>query len=158
MMKAKILYIAGNEDAGKTPTCRNINKLLQKKSFIKKDKEDLSNGDYIIYREKGNVHVVVCTASDLKEIIDKLKEFLEKICKHLNGEENVLLILAIRNTGDSKRDYLEKMVNGLFQITDKIEIPLARISEKAGKDVHKWYHKAVDEIVEHTLKNNPFNI
>ena len=158
MMDAKVLYIAGNEGSGKSPVCRNIDNLLQNKGFDKKRKQTLNDDDYVIYRTRNGEHVVLSTASDNADLIAILESFIESIFDSSNDAEVIVLVLAIRNTGDPMRKSLENLIKEHFNIIEEIEIPLARINDNAGLEVHDWYHEAVDKLVKHVLESNPFNL
>ena len=159
MKEAKVLYIAGNERAGKTPTCKNINKMLQAHEYQQKgDKEDLFSGDYAIHLVKNKKHVVICTASDSNTVIMKFIEFLKKIAVCIGDDCVLVLILAMRNEGDRKRDLFEEEIKKIVSIKEKLEFPLARVSDRADSTVRDWYRKSVDAIITHVLGGKPFNL
>ena len=148
-----ILYIAGNEEAGKSPTCRNIKKILIANKYkICYPPTDLENDDFIVRMKNDQNYVILCTASDLCRIINMLIEF----CEQHKNSRNLTLILAARNKGDKKRNYLADRLEELFSIEEIIEIPLVKINERAGKELHDWYHEAIDKLVEKILSEKPF--
>ena len=151
--RVKILYIAGNEGAGKSPTCRNTKKLLESNNYKVTDMPmDFGCNDFAVHLCNQTNNVILCTASDSKEIIDELIKFYNQ---HTDSGE-LTLILAARNKGDPMRNYLESKLKKIVVIEEKVEIPLVRINGNAGKEVHDWYHKSVDELVKKILSENPF--
>lgn len=160
MTNADILVIAGNEGSGKTPVCKNIDKLLKKNGYKKINTSNFNNKekDYIVQLQKENTIVIICTASDLRLMINVLSNFIKKAIDALEKGQRVVLILAARNTGDPMREYLEDKINEIVNISNLVEVPLARINQNAQQTVHSWYHDAIDKLVEHILKVKPFCI
>ena len=160
MTNAEILLIAGNEGSGKTPVCKNIDKLLRKNGYNEITCKNFKNKekDYIVQLQKENTIVIICTASDLRWMIDVLIDFIKAAIDALEEGQRVVLIFAARNTGDPMREYLEDKINEIVNISNLVEVPLARINQKAQKTVHSWYHNAIDKLVEHILKVKPFCI
>ena len=160
MRNAKILFIAGNEGSGKTPTCKEIENLLKQKSYSVKRKEDFpgSQEDFLIHLEKEATNIIVCTASDSKFIISQLIHFLEELIKEFKECDELILILAARNEGDEMRSYLENEIFQIIHSKATIEIPLARINDNSKQNLKDWYYKSINELVKNVLENNPFNI
>ncbi len=97
-------------------------------------------------------YVILCTASDLCRIINMLIKF----CEQHKNSSNLTLILAARNKGDKKRNYLDDKLEELFSIEETIEIPLVKINKRASNELVNWYHEAIDKLVEKILRDKPF--
>lgn len=147
---AEVLYIAGKGGAGKTPTCNIIKDLLIKNDFTILEEKDLDNKDAIYLLNKANQHIVICTASDTKSIIEKLDNFLKEIFSNFNIKK-LILILAIRNGGDNMRSYLKEIISTRVEVTDQLEIPLAKINGNSREEVYGWYRKSIDTLIEYIL-------
>lgn len=161
----KTLFIAGNEGAGKTPVCNNLEKLLCEsyKVFHKRianpqgHEEDFIKIFEGMTKDRRDIRIVLNSASDSQEVINNM---IAKLQLAFEGKRhtNIILITTARNTGDAARDYLEKEIANICSDNEIIEFPLARINDKADESVHNWYHKSVDEILKHILANEPFNL
>lgn len=167
-MKVKILYISGKKNSGKTSVCKNINKIFTQKYgapsqlciYNNKNKNDFAHIYYGITKQGKPVVIILNSTSDLDLIIqmfiDNLKQFLISI--NVPNNDDIILITAIRNEGDVMRKKLEKELGNLFPDKEIVEIPLSRVNQNSSSHVHGWYHTKIEELIFHTLKNQPFNV
>lgn len=161
----KTLFIAGNEGAGKTPVCINLEKLIGKKFKVYHNKVSNPSGNALDFikifegttKDKRDIRIVLSSAADSHDVIDKM---IEKLQLSFEGKKhtNIVLITAARNTGDPNRNYLEEQISGICSENEIIEFPLARLNEKSGDELRSWYHESVDTILEHILAKEPFNL
>ncbi|MBR1638052.1 MAG: hypothetical protein IJ688_01540 [Treponema sp.] len=161
----KTLFIAGNEGAGKTPVCINLERLIGKKYRIYHNRVSNPIGHELDFikifegstKDKRDIRIVLNSAADSHEVIDKM---IEKLHLAFEGKKhtNIVLITAARNTGDSNRDYLEEEISKVCSENEIIEFPLARLNENSGDDLRSWYHESIDKILEHILAEEPFNL
>lgn len=171
----KTLFIAGNENSGKTTTFNNLFKKIQKEyqdkyEVILKELNELPYShlnphDYIIIlkekKTKSKRQIFLNFSADNNGIINKFIDYL-KDCITDAGLENVILITTARNTGDNKRKILEDALHEIYpnykNDSNFRELPLAHIHENCDKSVKDWYFKSVDKILEHILAMEPFNL
>ena len=161
----KTLFIAGNEGAGKTPVCINLEKLIGKKYKVHHNKVSNPVGNALDFikifegttKDKRDIRIVLSSAADSHDVIDKM---IEKLRLSFEGKKhtNIVLITAARNTGDPNRKYLEDQISSVCSENEIIEFPLARLNEKSGDELRNWYHESIDKILEHILAVEPFNL
>lgn len=162
----EVLFISGNEGAGKTPTTQNLMNTMHNlgynaKHWTKSCKEtDAMEAQFIksyVNDEKRKL-VIINSPSDDKNVIEIAGNFIKQQIRENDNKHKIFIVTAARNEGDLQRENLLKMLNETCGKINVTEIPLARINENAGHEVHDWYHRKVDEIVMHILRNKPFNL
>ena len=152
-----ILFIGGHKGAGKTELF----------CFMKPDfniKEIRSNGldgkDYLaLCQDKKGKKFVVNSSSDEKQQIDTLINFIKEKCS--NGVLVEDLILAIRSSKDSMRDYLIKSLKDndyLREDKEITEFPLAHIDAKIKNGTDIWYKDTCKANIFRILNQSPFLI
>lgn len=173
----KTLFIAGNENSGKTTTFGKLRKALTNKKngnyeILEIEENEMYDSevqqhDYIILlKEKNrdsNIRVILNYAADNQTIINK---FQSKLCEWKDNKKislsNTIVITAARDKNDEMRKLLEKTIKKIqldFKEPDNFaELPLARINGNANDSLLKWYLEAILKIVIHILSKKPFNL
>jgi hypothetical protein len=104
----------------------------------------------------GNTIIVLLNSpTDYDAFIDELKAFLDGLPIKID-----IIISTIKDADHPTRRYFFKIFPINPSIDFKLEIPLAKISKQRGdfSIALDWYRKEIDNLVEYTLSNHPFNI
>ncbi|MCM4156253.1 hypothetical protein [Gramella sp. AN32] len=155
-----ILLIGGAQNTGKSQAIYKIAHTLQTKGFkVIKGSIPLSFKDFMVVLDGidnngKRVTVIINSATDTEDIIKAFKDFFDA-----NVRCNIL-ITSVRDDDYYPRKEFFKIMK-LNRQDDKIlEIPFAKITriKKYRTKPLKWFADNMDNLINHVLKSNPFNI
>jgi len=150
------LLIGGAQSVGKSESIYRLAKYLISQGF--KDNLNMVPATFqdfkaILERVDSNgklVRIIINSPTDTPEIIQKFKDFYDN-----NGNYDILISSIRDNIPGPRNDFFK-----IMGICSALEIPLAKITRRDSNKrlALKWYQDKVDELLIHTLKNNPFLI
>lgn len=153
------LLIGGAQSVGKSETIfRLTNRLITKGFIVVAGVLPTTSIDFKVVLEGHNlngkkVRIVINSATDTVGIINRFKSFYDS-----NGSYDIL-ISSIRDIFWPRPDFFTIMsINPTKNFI--LEIPLAKITRRGTKFsvALKWYENQLDILVDHSLRNVPFQI
>lgn len=154
------LLIGGAQNTGKSQAIYRIANTLLTKGFkiIAGSIPATFNDFMVVLKGKDNsgkeVTVIINSATDTEDIIKDFKKFFDA-----NGIYDIL-ISSVRDDDYYPRKEFFKIMKLNGQDDFVLEIPCAKITriKKYRAKPLKWFADNMDTLINHTLKNNPFNI
>lgn len=155
------LLIGGAQSVGKSETIfRLANNLISRGFTLKAGTIPTTFTDFRCVLEgldnnKNIVKIILNSPSDTVPIINDFKKFYDT-----NGGIYDIVISSIRDEGFHPRTDFFRIMN-LNPITNFIlEIPLAKITRRGTNftTALNWYNTQIDNLINHSLQNQPFNL
>lgn len=159
-MADKLLFISGYSNTGKTTTTTNIIKLLSNNGYIKKSFQATGqqNIDEICLFEgldktKNNIKIIINTAADDVASINTFDSFL-------STNPCDIIITACQNIGNIRQSIFNTVQKYLSADNPILELPLGKMTQRATNliNANNWYLTTVEKLVEHILKEAPYNL
>jgi hypothetical protein len=155
------LLIGGAQSVGKTAAIYRLADRLLRRGFNYSANSLLLPSpfdDFKVVLEGNNKHgkairIIINSATDDTQTIQQFKLFFDN-----NGTYDIL-VSSIRDDGYYPRPEFFTIM-GLVPNQNLLEIPLGKITRRSANVsiAHTWYANTVDQLVDHTLMNPPYNI
>ena len=154
------LLIGGAESVGKSETIYRITKNLIKSGFIivagtfPSTFEDFRAVLEGKNTEGKTVRIIINSPTDTVIIINAFKDFFDN-----NGNYDIL-ISSVRDGGFWPRGDFFNIMNISKPKDFILEIPLAKITRRGTNfdTALDWHQRKMDDLTNHILTNNPFNL
>ncbi|MBR9855546.1 MAG: hypothetical protein GYB37_13380 [Algicola sp.] len=156
----KYLLIGGAQSVGKSESIYRLAQNLIKQNYeivagsIPDKFKDFKAIVQGTNQKRIKVTILLNTATDEERLIQELKSFLQQ---HNYCD---IIISSIRDDDFYPRKSFFKIMELNPDNPDILEVPLAKITRRGDNfnTALKWYNKHVDYLLNHILKNKPFEI
>lgn len=155
------LLIGGAQSVGKSGTIyRLANDLVSRGFSVSAGSIPARFSDFkailIGFNKSGDkITIIINSPTDTVDIINDFKKFYDD-----NGGVYDILISSIRDDDFWPRNDFFKIMNITSAKNFILEIPLAKITRRTTNlpIALRWYRSQIDNLINHTLTNNPFNL
>jgi uncharacterized protein YqeY len=154
------LLIGGAQNSGKSQAIYRIANSLKSKGFkVVAGAIPVTFNDFkVVLKGKDNngknVTVIINSATDTEDIIKAFKKFIDT-----NGIYDILISSVRDDNYYPRKEFFQIMkMNGQDDFI--LEIPFAKVTriKKYRAKPLKWFADNMDNVINHILRNNPFNI
>lgn len=156
------LLLGGAQNVGKSETTYRTANFLRSNGFsltsgtIPNSFQDFSRCVLEGLDQNGKlIKIIINSPSDTEEIINEFKTFFDN-----NGSNYDILISSIRDDNFYPRSDFFRIMNINNTKDFILEIPLGKITRR-GNNFNialNWYQTQMDNLINHILKNQPFNL
>lgn len=155
------LLIGGAQSVGKSETIfRLANSLISRGFTLIAGTIPATFNDFRCVLEgldnnKKIVKIILNSPSDTVSIINEFKNFYD-----INGSNYDIVISSIRDEGFYPRTDFFRIMNLNPKTNLILEIPLAKITRRGINftTALNWYNTQIDNLINHSLQNHPFNL